>query len=37
MVTFFRVYKLILKVLFKQEEIDMTSRPVTYVPTFRFD
>jgi len=35
--TFFRVYKLVLKVRFKQEEIYMTSRPVTYVPTFRFD
>ena len=35
--TFLRVYKLILKVRFKQEEIYMTSRPVSYVPTFRFD
>jgi len=34
--TFFRVYKLILKFRFKQEDIYMTSRPVAYVPTFQF-
>jgi len=34
--TFFRVYKLVLKFRFKQEDIYMTSRPVAHVRTFQF-